>query len=149
MPHKAMLLTKLIYTSTHGGLNAAACNDILLTSCANNKRDEITGALVVGPEDFLQILEGGRAVVAGCFMRIMHDDRHTNIKVLLACEAEARLFPEWGMYCIKTSRIRQKILSHYLIDGVFNPALMSQKNIEDLCQALAASARASLEAYSG
>jgi Sensors of blue-light using FAD len=138
MPHKAMQLTKLIYTSTHAGLGEKACNDILDISCANNKRDGITGVLVIGPEDFLQILEGSRAAVAGCFMRIMHDDRHTNIKVLLACEIDARLFPEWGMHCIKTSRIKQKILSHHLIDGAFNPTLMSQKDIEDLCQDLAA-----------
>lgn len=137
-----MKLTKLIYTSNHGGLNSDTCDAILQTSRVNNERNGITGVLIVSREDFTQILEGGRTVVSECFMRIIKDDRHHNIRVLLACETEARLFPEWGMHCIKTSRARQKILSHYLIDGVFNPALMSQTDIEDLCQVLAARARA-------
>jgi Sensors of blue-light using FAD len=137
MAHKAVLLTKLVYTSRHGGLNASACDDIQLTSCVNNTRDEITGVLVCGPEDFLQTLEGGREVVAACFTRIINDYRHTDIRVLMACETEVRLFSGWHMHCIKSSTVYKKILSHYLIDGKFDPAFLSQSDIEDLCKALA------------
>ncbi|TGN37807.1 BLUF domain-containing protein [Paracoccus liaowanqingii] len=135
-----MQLTKLIYTSNHGGLDAEACEDILLRSRTNNERDGITGTLLVTNEDFMQILEGGRTVVAECFMRIMKDDRHQQIRILLVCEEDTRMFPEWSMHSIRTSRIKRSIVSRYLIDGIFSPARMSQAAIEELCQALATSA---------
>ena len=132
-----MQLTRLVYTSNHGGTTNDAVENILLMSRTNNERDSITGVLVVSDEDFMQLLEGGRTEVAECMMRIMKDERHQSIHILLASEVEARLFPKWSMRCISASEIDEKIRARYWINETFDPAQMSQAAIEDLCLALA------------
>jgi hypothetical protein len=132
-----MRLTKLIYASNHGGLNSGVLEDILLSSRQNNARDGITGMLVVSNDNFMQILEGDRTAVAECFMRIMQDDRHQKILVMLSCEIASRQFPSWSMKCIKTSRLEQAIKLSYFFDGTFYPTRMSQKAIEGFLQTLA------------
>ncbi|TGN49788.1 BLUF domain-containing protein [Paracoccus liaowanqingii] len=131
-----MGLTKLIYASNHGGQSAGALHDILETSRANNKRDGITGVLVAGEEDFMQLLEGEKDAISICFMRIMKDKRHQNIWVIQAGDAVSRLFPKWSMHCIETSRVDKAIMSRYLINGSFFPTEMSQASIEGLCDDL-------------
>lgn len=128
-----MQLTKLIYASTHGGLNSGVLDDILRKSRTNNERDKITGVLVAGDEDFMQRLEGGKEEVADCFMRIMKDDRHQSIQVISAGELTSRLFPRWSMHCIETSRVDRAIMSRYLIDGAFYPKDIPEAEIERLC----------------
>ena len=133
-----MQLTKLIYASNHGGLDSEALEDILLSSQANNSRDGITGMLVVSNDNFMQILEGNRTDVSECFMRIIQDDRHHKILVLLSCGIKHRQFPDWSMNCIKTSRLKKEIKSSYFIDGTFYPNRMSQKAVESFFQAIIA-----------
>lgn len=136
-----MQLTKLIYVSHHGGVDSEACADVLQRSRINNARDGITGALVVSDDDFMQVLEGSRTVVAKCFMRIMQDPRHRQIQILLACEINSRLFPDWSMHFTKASRLRQSIKHPRLLDDLFRPDCLSQATIEDLCGALALQAQ--------
>ncbi|TGN47721.1 BLUF domain-containing protein [Paracoccus liaowanqingii] len=131
-------LTKLIYSSNHGGLSSGALDSILHSSRSNNDREDITGVLVVGEEDFLQILEGERSAVAECFMRIMQDDRHKDIRIMLAGKKSSRSFSKWSMHCVKTSGAKRAIISRYYIDEVFDPSRMSQDALEELFQTLAA-----------
>jgi len=86
----------------------------------------------------MQLLEGHRTAVAKRFMRIMQDDRHRDVQVISAGDADHRLFVEWSMHLIRASRIKQEILSRYLINSIFQPAGMSEAEIGDLCRALAA-----------
>lgn len=133
-----MQLTRLIYASVHGGISTEVVDEILRQSRKNNERDNITGALVVGGNHFMQLLEGGRTAVSDCFMRIMQDDRHRAIQVIYSGDAERRIFLEWRMHLIEESRINRDILSRYMIDGVFDPTRMSEFAIRDLCRALSA-----------
>ena len=103
-----MQLTRLVYASHHGGTSEEALRDIFDRSRLNNQKDGITGLLIAGEEDFLQLLEGGRTEVAECMMRIMKDDRHQRIRILLAGETGSRLFSEWSMRCMTTAQIRRK-----------------------------------------
>lgn len=135
-----MPLTKLVYASHHGGLNPGVLDDILVRSRANNERDGITGVLVACEEDFMQLLEGERAVVAECMMRIMKDDRHTNIHIILAGETKSRLFPQWSLYSIEASQGDRDILLRYMTNGAFEPTQMSQTAIESLCRELSTTA---------
>lgn len=134
-----MELTKLVYSSNHSGLSAGAVESIQRSSNFNNDRDEITGVLVVGEEDFLQILEGERSAVAECFMRIMKDNRHKDVRVLLALEQSQRSFSKWGMFCIRASKENRSLISPYYVDGIFDPTKMSREAIESLFQDLTAS----------
>lgn len=131
-----MQLTRLIYASIHDGIAFEAVDQILQKSRANNDRDGITGALVVGEQSFMQLLEGDRTAVAACFMRIMQDGHHRDIKIISAGDIERRSFLEWSMHLIRASRIKEEIMSRYLIDNRFEPAQMSELAIKDLCQAL-------------
>ena len=131
-----MQLTRLIYVSKHDGVDVETLDRILHTSRANNVRDGVTGALIIGEQHFMQLLEGDRTAVGACFMRITRDDRHHGIQVICSGDEEHRLFFEWSMHRIETSRIKQEILSRYTINGDFDPARMSQFAIEDLCRTL-------------
>ena len=131
-----MKLTRLIYASNHGGATAATIEDILQASRTNNARDNISGALVVSNEDFMQVLEGPRAAVSRCLTRIMADPRHHNIHVLSSGDTEERMFPQWDMYSINAARIPKEIVSPYMIDNVFRPDLLESKGVNDLCSKL-------------
>ncbi len=133
-----MQLAQLIYASRHDGTAVDTLDRILQKSRDNNVRDGITGALIVGDQHFMQLLEGEATTIGECFMRIMRDDRHHGIQVLCAHDVDHRLFAEWSMHRIETFRIKQKILSRYTIEGVFDPARMSQRAITDMCRTLAA-----------
>ncbi|MFN3971114.1 MAG: BLUF domain-containing protein [Gemmobacter sp.] len=131
-----MNLTRLIYTSTRLSQDAETVARILTTSRANNVRDGITGALIVHENCYLQLLEGDRAAVARCLMRITQDRRHKHVTVISCADAAQRLFLEGSMHRIDTSRIKAEILSRYKVNGVFNPAHMTQFATEDLCRTL-------------
>jgi len=132
------MLTRLIYVSKHDGIATETLDRVLQASRSNNVRDGITGALVIGEQNFLQLLEGGRAAVADCFMRIMQDTRHHDIQIICAGDAETRLFFDWSMHRIETSRMKQEILSRYEVDGTFDPLCMTQFAVEDMCRTLSA-----------
>ena len=70
---------------------------ILLRSRANNRRDQITGALMYRGERFVQILEGPDEIVRERYAIIASDPRHRNIRVLREQETATRQFPEWTM----------------------------------------------------
>lgn len=131
-----MTLTRLIYSSVHPQISAETIDTVLQKSRANNARDGITGALVMTPTRFLQILEGSRAAVGQCFMRIMQDTRHRDIEIVACQEVDSRLFLEWSMHCIDIKGIRSDLVARYAVGGAFDPARMSQFAIEDLCRTL-------------
>jgi len=131
-----MQLVRLIYASSHSNTPIGTIDRILQRSRENNGRDVITGALVVGDDFFLQVLEGSRAAVSNCFMRIMQDDRHREIQVISVADIKDRNFLEWTMHFIRASRIKEEILSRYHINGGFDPAKLSERAIRDLCRTL-------------
>ena len=131
-----MQLTRLVYTSKHRLLNPSVIDKILQKSRANNVRDYVTGALIVGESHFMQLIEGGRLEIGKCLMRIMQDKSHYDIQIISCGDVAQRLFQEWSMHLIKASRIKEEIMSGYKIDGAFNPTMMSEFAIEDLCRTL-------------
>lgn len=66
----AMQLTRLVYTSQHENLDAAALESIVTSSQKNNARDLITGVLVVDDSNFLQLIEGGREAIANALREL-------------------------------------------------------------------------------
>lgn len=131
-----MYLTRMVYSSHHTGLEIETFDDILRKSRENNARDMITGALVISEDGFLQLLEGSRSAIGQCFVRIMKDNRHNDIQVVSCGDVTQRLFHEWTMHLIKASRIKQEIMSRYLVNGVFRPSLMTEFAVADLCRTL-------------
>ena len=96
------------YAAAMGGCDAVAFTGGAFLWVAY-QGEGLAGLLIAGEEDFLQLLEGGRTEVAECMMRIMKDDRHQRIRILLAGETGSRLFSEWSMRCMTTAQIPQEI----------------------------------------
>lgn len=63
-----------------------------------NKRSDITGLLLVGELNFMQVLEGPEADTRGLYERIVADPRHSNVQTVFEeSEAASRCFPNWSM----------------------------------------------------
>lgn len=92
-----MPLMQLVYASQPFGFDDLALAGILNTARRNNTRDGITGALICREDLFLQLLEGQGEVIKSTDDRIRHDDRHTDVRLLVMRAASGRLFPEWAM----------------------------------------------------
>jgi hypothetical protein len=64
---------------------------------SKNKRLQVTGALVISDEWFVQTLEGDETVVRGLLARIEVDPRHDSVEVLDARQVPGRVFARWAM----------------------------------------------------
>lgn len=94
-----LALERVIYvsTATQAAPSLQSVADIIGVSNRNNRRDEITGVLVIGDGVFLQVLEGARQDLDRALARILADPRHKNLKTLDQCGIKERAFAEWGM----------------------------------------------------
>ena len=90
-------MKQLIYRSQPFGYDNAMLAGILLSARRNNPRDGITGALICRHDLYLQLIEGPEESIDALLARIMTDDRHNDVRVLLSTEVDQRLFPEWAM----------------------------------------------------
>jgi len=91
-------MISLIYgSSTHRPMTEADLVEILKISRVNNRADNITGMLLYGGGNFLQVLEGPKAAVENRFAIIEQDERHRHIMVYSRTPISAREFPEWEM----------------------------------------------------
>lgn len=88
---------QVVYASQPFGFDDLALAGILNTARRNNTRDGITGALICREDLFLQLLEGQGEVIKSTYDLIRHDDRHTDVRLLVMRAASGRLFPEWAM----------------------------------------------------
>lgn len=93
-----MALFNLMYIST---LTVPLDNKLLQAiqgkAILNNQQNEITGILLYGKGQFLQVLEGDVAEVSSLFAKIYADPRHDNITCLHFGPASERHFPSWSM----------------------------------------------------
>lgn len=135
-----MELSRLIYASRHDGLGESDLDTLLEQSRYNNARDVITGALLIGEDSFLQLLEGSRKAVTQCFTRIMQDKRHSDVQIISCGGERRRIFQEWNMYRISPACIGRETMSAYLVNGIYNPALLSEFAVQDLCWTLSKTA---------
>lgn len=88
---------RLIYRSQPFGFDKSVLAGILSAARRNNPRLGITGALICRHDVYLQLIEGPAEAIDALYARIVADDRHTNVELLLTEDADARLFPAWAM----------------------------------------------------
>lgn len=91
------MLSQYLYISTAPTLPREEVDAILVTSAHNNPARGITGLLLFNGRNFLQLLEGDEAEVAGLMERITADPRHSGVSVLDRRAIEARACPDWAM----------------------------------------------------
>lgn len=75
----------------------ADLGDLFSKARSNNKARNITGALLVSDDWFVQTLEGEEAAVRDLFAVIEADPRHDNVSVLQTSLVAERVFQRWSM----------------------------------------------------
>lgn len=93
-----MSLVQLIYASQPFGYDSAGLYNILSVSRALNERDGLTGALLCRADVYLQLLEGPQDKIDATYARILKDDRHLDVQILLTGPIKERMFPLWAMH---------------------------------------------------
>src|ERR1700730_12735355 len=96
-----------------GGPAREAIHDILIESVANNRRDDITGALVHDDKWFAQVLEGPETIVSATFERILRDRRHCDGRLIKMQPVPARRFAAWWMACVTRSDDNADLFRHH------------------------------------
>lgn len=70
---------------------------LLMQARSCNERKGVTGALVYGAGQFMQVMEGEEAVVKDLYEHISKDVRHSNIRKLAEGPLATRSFARWSM----------------------------------------------------
>ena len=92
-----MVLSRIIYCSQPFGYDQPMLNGILADARTYNPKNHITGALICREDIFLQLLEGPEDKILLTYNRILNDDRHLDIELLVQEHCDDRLFPTWSM----------------------------------------------------
>ena len=123
-----MKLMQLVYCSQPFGYSLEILSAILIASRANNRKRNITGALICRSDIFLQLLEGPEQQVKSTYAAIQNDDRHINIYHLLDQNVDKRLFPAWSMKDdpVKTWMWSRKEVSNGIVKS------LSKAEVEDV-----------------
>jgi hypothetical protein len=91
---------RLMYRSRNmipGDQRKAELGTLFSVARSNNKKQRITGALLIYGDWFAQVLEGAEAPIRALFATIERDPRHENISVIQSGPAEGRVFSRWAM----------------------------------------------------
>jgi hypothetical protein len=110
----------------------------ILSKCnANNRRDNITGALMFDHLWFIQALEGERDVVWRTYHRILEDERHRGATVIDARAVGKRLFGNWWMGLAQRNRATEQAFVRAGFPGRLDPQTVSADTILTLMVAIA------------
>jgi Sensors of blue-light using FAD len=134
-------MIRLIYVSTCAdNVQLADIQALLRSAEKRNPEQGLSGMLCWSGEFFLQCLEGERAAVTACFARILTDNRHHSVELILSAPTSVRWFSRWGMGF-------SRILSSHLVDmpewkdGIVNPYLLEAAELETTFERLAGQAQ--------
>ena len=87
----------MIYVSKPVGFDDTVLDDILVQSKKNNKKNQITGALICRADLYLQYLEGPPNKIDSVYSKIKIDGRHRDVILLEEAKSKRRLFANWEM----------------------------------------------------
>jgi hypothetical protein len=86
-------------------LDNSDIEEIARVSAENNKKKDLTGALMCAGGIFFQIVEGPKETVDELWETLQKDTRHKDMWLLKAEEGEIeRIFPEWSMKKVDLDR---------------------------------------------
>lgn len=75
----------------------AVLGHIFSVARSNNKEQDITGALLVTDDSFVQALEGDQSAVRQLYGVIVRDVRHERVELLDEQYVDERVFGRWSM----------------------------------------------------
>ena len=92
------MLVRMLYLSRPVGPQTTTMTSSILASAQSfSAQNGITGVLCQGQGFFIQALEGERSVVNQLYHRIVLDQRHKDLEVMLLDDIEQRRFSHWTM----------------------------------------------------
>jgi len=137
------MLVRLLYASrANTPVDEALVASILEQAAAFNAAHGLTGVLCTSSEGnvFLQVLEGGRAVVNELYGRILRDPRHKDVTLLDYAEIGERRFATWRMGIVNLNRINLGTVLRFSETPALDPFRMSGKAALALLEELMATA---------
>lgn len=78
-------------------MNEDQLRDLLLQARTANEAKSITGALIYGDDQFMQIIEGAEQDLVLLYAKLLNDPRHKNVVKLADKEIMQRNFSQWSM----------------------------------------------------
>ena len=138
-----MIIVRLTYYSRNrldrlAGAMRDRIHDILIESVANNRRDDVTGALIHDERWFAQALEGPETMVSATFERILRDRRHADVRLIKMQPVATRRFDAWWMACVARSADNADLFLHHCEGECFDPQLLRADRLGDLIEAVVA-----------
>ena len=115
------MLVRLLYASRAAHLTPKAIESILAQSRENNPRAGITGILCYSKDLFIQVLEGGRDQVCELYNRIVRDERHKDVRILVYEEISERRFGGWTMGQVNIAKVNPSLLLKYSEKAALDP----------------------------
>ena len=132
-------LHRLVYTSVPTpDVDDRQIAAILHSARTHNRNDGLTGFLAFNAKTFLQVLEGPGHMISQCLVRLLRDERHSEVELLSYDPIDARAFPDWGMgYAALHSR-HEALVARYCGGSEISAAAMSPAGALMLLQELSA-----------
>ncbi len=122
-------LRQVIYISqATRPLEADEIHALVSKAAANNKKLEITGALLFLEGSFVQVLEGDREALDALLDKLYRDSRHCNIRLLSDIQIESRQFTHWSMGLVDTPKSARPTLAREITSV---STLAGSRNSED------------------
>lgn len=91
-------MIRLVYVSTCAdNVQLADIESLLRVAERRNPEHGLSGMLCWSGEFFLQCIEGERGAVTDCFARILRDQRHHSVELIVSAPTSVRWFSQWGM----------------------------------------------------
>lgn len=120
----SLILERTLYVSDATRPDPALLTlaDILAVSDRNNRRDGLTGGLLVTTTQFLQVLEGARQDIDRTLARIENDTRHQNLRILNRHSIETRLFGNWTMVAARITPSQAGVMNEIVDLSADNPS---------------------------
>ncbi len=96
-------LRQVIYISrATGELSHEEIRELVAQAAANNRKNQITGALLYLEGSFIQVLEGDRGAIEALLEKLRRDSRHCDLRLLSDIEIPDRRFENWSMGLVET-----------------------------------------------
>lgn len=105
---------------------------ILIQARENNQRQNVTGALVYGRGQFMQVLEGEESVITSIYQKIVTDTRHYDALKLVDKPVQQRSFHDWSMAFAELTTAQFDHLTGYMLPSEFEQQGSIGSTIDDL-----------------
>jgi len=128
------MLVRMLYLSRPvGPQTTTMTSSILAWARGFNAQNGITGVLCQGQGFFIQALEGERSIVNQLYRRILLDQRHKDLEVMMLDDIEQRRFGQWSMaHVLLSDRNHGVQLQHPDLDPYATPGRVLLARLDEL-----------------